>query len=180
MHELHVSFLLSVFYQVLEKQLQAIGLSDKPQIASRFVETYKSMWVMNGDACARIYAGTGALEGKSKLKDTSLSVARTIQNNLLDSNKQEAMEILLSGKALNNDYADRVRSLLTPNFMHLPPKVLEALCDRHLEYTTPKKIKVCVGTWNVNGGKHFNSIVYKVKVIFMRGIYGTKVIRLVF
>lgn len=65
------------------------------------------------------------------------------------------------GKALNNEYADRARSLLTLNYLHLPPNILIALCDRHLEYTTPKKVKVRVGTWNVNGGKHFNSIVYK-------------------
>src|SRR5688572_24328978 len=30
-----------------------------------------------------------------------------------------------------------------------------------LKYTTPKTLRVVVGTWNVNGGKHFNSIIYK-------------------
>ncbi|KAI1286204.1 Synaptojanin-1 [Halotydeus destructor] len=147
--------------EMLGRQLQSIGLTEKPQISARFFETYTNMWIQNGDQCARIYAGTGAMEGKSKIKDSTLSVARTIQNNLLDNNKQEAIDILLMGKALNNEYADRARSLLSLNYMHLPPNILVALCDRHLEFTEPKKLRLMVGTWNVNGGKHFNSIVYK-------------------
>jgi len=35
------------------------------------------------------------------------------------------------------------------------------MCDRYLEYTEPIVVKVTVGTWNVNGGKHFTSIVYR-------------------
>lgn len=30
-----------------------------------------------------------------------------------------------------------------------------------MEYTTPMQIRVAVGTYNVNGGKHFRSVVYK-------------------
>lgn len=41
------------------------------------------------------------------------------------------------------------------------PMILRELCDRHLEYTTWSNIRVCVGTWNVNGGKHFRSIAHK-------------------
>ena len=41
------------------------------------------------------------------------------------------------------------------------PIILRELCDRHLEYTTWSNIRVCVGTWNVNGGKHFRSIAHK-------------------
>lgn len=26
------------------------------------------------------------------------------------------------------------------------------------EYTVPEKLRVCIGTWNVNGGKHIRSI----------------------
>lgn len=41
------------------------------------------------------------------------------------------------------------------------PIILRELCDRHLEYTTWSNIRICVGTWNVNGGKHFRSIAHK-------------------
>ena len=42
-----------------------------------------------------------------------------------------------------------------------PPIVLRQMVKRWEEYTVPKKIKVIVGTYNVNGGKHFRSVVYK-------------------
>lgn len=32
------------------------------------------------------------------------------------------------------------------------------MIDRWGEYTTPEKLRVCIGTWNVNGGKHIRSI----------------------
>lgn len=35
------------------------------------------------------------------------------------------------------------------------------MCKRYAEYTTPFTIRVAVGTYNVNGGKHFRSVVYK-------------------
>ncbi len=88
-------------------------------------------------------------------------MARTIQNNLLDNSKQEAMDILLTGKPLNNENSDRARSLLATHYLHLPSNILIAMCDRYLEYTDPITIKVAVATWNVNGGKHFNSIIFK-------------------
>lgn len=147
--------------EILKKQLSALNLTDKTTVTSRFEETFKNMWIMNGDQISRLYAGTGALEGKSKIKDSTLSVARTIQNNLLDSSKQEAFDVLLLGKSLNHESADKARSLLPQHYLHLPNNILIALCDRYLEFTKPLSIKVVVGTWNVNGGKHFNSIVYR-------------------
>lgn len=51
----------------MNKQVEALGISDKPQLASRFEEVFRNMWVQNGDQVSRIYAGTGALEGKSKV-----------------------------------------------------------------------------------------------------------------
>ena len=147
--------------EVLEQQLKSLNLTEKATTVSRFQETFKNMWTLNGDHVSRIYAGTGALEGKSKLKDSTLSVARTIQNNLLDSGKQEAIDFLLAGITLENEYADRMRSLLPRQYVCLQPEVLKCLCDRHLQFTTPNKVKLMIGTWNVNGGKHFNSIVFK-------------------
>lgn len=41
----------------------------KANINSRFEEVIKDLWVKNGDQCSVIYAGTGALDGKSKVKN---------------------------------------------------------------------------------------------------------------
>src|SRR5699024_9888895 len=98
------------------------------------------------------------LEGKSKvilsatvfciifqfpfqLRDGTLSVARTIQNNLLDNSKQEAIDILLTGKPLNNEYGDKARSLLPLQYLHLPSSILKPLISRCFEYTFASSIK---------------------------------------
>lgn len=50
--------------------------------------------------------------------DGARSAARTIQNNLLDNSKQESIDILLVGSALNSELADRARILLPSNLLH--------------------------------------------------------------
>lgn len=35
------------------------------------------------------------------------------------------------------------------------------MCKRYTEYVNPKQIRIACGTYNVNGGKHFRSVVYK-------------------
>lgn len=40
-------------------------------------------------------------------------------------------------------------------------KILKNMCENFYKYAKPKKIRVCVGTWNVNGGKQFRSIAFK-------------------
>jgi len=35
------------------------------------------------------------------------------------------------------------------------------MVKRWEDYTSPKSLRVVVGTYNVNGGKHFRSVVYK-------------------
>ncbi|GFT46822.1 synaptojanin-1 [Nephila pilipes] len=147
--------------EVLKQQLKYLSISDQPQIISRFNEVFKQMWVQNGDQVSKMYAGTGALEGRSKLKDGSRSVVRTIQNNLLDSSKQEAIDILLLGDVLYSDTAERARSVLPPSMLNLPAGFLETFLKRKSEYAYSSKITVGIATWNVNGGKHFNSIVFK-------------------
>ena len=52
---------------MLTKQLEALGLAEKPQLVTRFQEVFRSMWSVNGDSISKIYAGTGALEGKAKV-----------------------------------------------------------------------------------------------------------------
>lgn len=93
--------------------------------------------------------------------DGARSAARTIQNNLLDSSKQEAIDILLVGSTLSSELADRARILLPTNLLHAPTPVLREMCKRYNEYTIPSELRVACGTYNVNGGKHFRSVVYK-------------------
>ncbi|XP_046406834.1 synaptojanin-1 isoform X1 [Ischnura elegans] len=147
--------------EILSKQLQVLQLDDKSQIVSRFEEVFRQMWINNGNEVSKIYAGTGAIQGGSKLMDGARSAARTIQNNLLDNSKQEAIDILLLGSSLNSELADRARILLPSNMLHAPTSVLREMCNRYAEYTDPINARVAIGTYNVNGGKHFRSVVYK-------------------
>ncbi|EFA11114.1 LOW QUALITY PROTEIN: synaptojanin-1 [Tribolium castaneum] len=147
--------------EILGRQLQAMQLVDKKQTVSRFEEVFKQMWINNGNEISKIYAGTGAIQGGSKLMDGARSAARTIQNNLLDNSKQEAIDILLVGSTLSTELADRARTLLPYNTLHAPPHVLREMCKRYTEYTDPLPIRIAVGTYNVNGGKHFRSVVFK-------------------
>ncbi|XP_020495487.2 synaptojanin-1 isoform X4 [Labrus bergylta] len=158
--------------EMLPKQLEEMGLTEKPQLVARFQEVFRTMWSANGDSVSKIYAGTGALDGKAKagkLKDGARSVTRTIQNNFFDSSKQEAIDILRLGSTLNSDLADKARALLTTSSLYVTepvlqsasPRVLLGMCQNYQKYTRPKQIRVCVGTWNVNGGKQFRSIAYR-------------------
>ncbi|XP_077448302.1 synaptojanin-1 isoform X2 [Stigmatopora argus] len=155
--------------EMLAKQLEEMGLTEKPQLVARFQEVFRTMWSGNGDSISKIYAGTGALDGKAKLKDGARSVTRTIQNNFFDSSKQEAIDILRLGSTLNSDLADKARALLTTSSLYVTepvlqsasPRVLLGMCQNHHKYTQPKQIRVCVGTWNVNGGKQFRSIAFR-------------------
>ncbi|XP_035873302.1 synaptojanin-1 isoform X4 [Phyllostomus discolor] len=158
--------------EMLAKQLEALGLAEKPQLVTRFQEVFRSMWSVNGDSISKIYAGTGALEGKAKagkLKDGARSVTRTIQNNFFDSSKQEAIDVLLLGNTLNSDLADKARALLTTGSLRVSEqtlqsassKVLKSMCENFYKYSKPRKTRVCVGTWNVNGGKQFRSIAFR-------------------
>lgn len=72
----------------LNLQLEALKMGGKQQNISRFEEIFRQMWINNGNEVSKIYAGTGAIQGGSKLMDGARSAARTIQNNLLDNSKQ--------------------------------------------------------------------------------------------
>jgi len=50
---------------------------------------------------------------------------------------------------------------LSPLLFLASPRVLLGMCQNYYKYTRPKKIRVCVGTWNVNGGKQFRSIAFR-------------------
>lgn len=53
--------------KMLPKQLEEMGLTEKPQLVARFQEVFRTMWSVNGDSVSKIYAGTGALDGKAKV-----------------------------------------------------------------------------------------------------------------
>lgn len=50
--------------------------------------------------------------------DGARSAARTIQNNLLDSTKQEAIDVLLFGSSFNSNLADKARIFLPPQYLN--------------------------------------------------------------
>lgn len=54
-------------HQMLPKQLEEMSLTEKPQLVARFQEVFRTMWSANGDSVSKIYAGTGALDGKAKV-----------------------------------------------------------------------------------------------------------------
>lgn len=53
--------------EVLAEQMQLLGFADKKQTGSRFEEVCRQMWVNNGNEVSKIYAGTGAIQGGSKV-----------------------------------------------------------------------------------------------------------------
>ncbi|XP_037087422.1 synaptojanin-1-like [Pollicipes pollicipes] len=147
--------------QVLMEQLRYLNLLEKKSLVTRFQQIFREMWVNNGNEISKLYAGTGALQGGSKLMDGARSVSRTIQNNLLDSSKQEAIDVILLGSSMNSELADRARLLLPSSMLYAQANLLRAMCVAQDEFSSPRSLRVAVGTYNVNGGKHFRSVAYK-------------------
>ena len=147
--------------EVLSQQLECLEANTKSQTQARFEEVFRQMWVNNGNEISKIYAGTGAIQGGSKLMDGARSAARTIQNNLLDASKQEAFDLLVFGSTGGEFIYELARCLLPPHWSVLPPQVLHGICSRYADFTAPLPVRVAVGTYNVNGGHHFRSVVYK-------------------
>ena len=48
--------------------------------------------------------------------------------------------------------------LLSPT---VPSDMMRLMIQSYADYTQPASFRVSVGTWNVNGGKHFRSIAFK-------------------
>ncbi|XP_036622994.1 synaptojanin-2 isoform X2 [Trichosurus vulpecula] len=145
--------------EVLHLQLESLGLNSKP-VTERFVESYKVMWSLNGHNLSKVFTGSRALEGKAKvgkLKDGARSVSRTIQSNFFDGVKQEAIKLLLVGDVYKDEYADKGRMLMDSTALLVTPRILKAMSERQLEFTNFKRIRIAMGTWNVNGGKQFRS-----------------------
>ena len=83
---------------VLSAQIASLDMGEvSPSVAYRLSETFKAMWANSGNELSKIYAGTGVIGTSSKLVDGARSAARTVQNNLLDSAKQEAFDRIVTG-----------------------------------------------------------------------------------
>nr|KAF6463282.1 synaptojanin 2 [Molossus molossus] len=118
------------------------------------------MWSLNGHSLSKMFTGSRALEGKAKvgkLKDGARSVSRTIQSNFFDGVKQEAIKLLLVGDVYTEESADKERMLLENTALLVTPRILRAMWERQSEFTSYKRIRIAMGTWNVNGGKQFRS-----------------------
>nr|XP_033793075.1 synaptojanin-2 isoform X1 [Geotrypetes seraphini] len=146
--------------EVLQDQLESMEVTDKKSVLQRFEEAYRAMWSLNAHNLSRVFTGSRALEGKAKvgkLKDGARSMSRTIQTNFFDGIRQEAIDLLLMGDFYSEEYADKGRMLLDSTALLVSPSILHAMSERQFEFTNFKRIRVAMGTWNVNGGKQFRS-----------------------
>jgi synaptojanin len=120
---------------------------------NKFRDIFRQMWIINGDCISKIYAGTGAIQGRSMTTDLTRSITRTIQNNFLDNTKQDAIETFLHNQSRNyGEIADRIRILMSQNFLRLPYNVLREMINQYKEYTRTETCIVSINTWNINGG----------------------------
>ena len=54
-------------------QLKPLGLDTRDTVVARFEEAFRKIWSLNGDHISRIYAGTGALDSKSKVQQKTVN-----------------------------------------------------------------------------------------------------------
>ena len=57
------------------EQLRYLNLLEKQSVVSRFQQIFRDMWVNNGNEISKLYAGTGALQGGSKVRAWCLPTA---------------------------------------------------------------------------------------------------------
>nr|CAH8853508.1 unnamed protein product [Trichobilharzia regenti] len=149
---------------ILPKMLNSLGLNvnDQSVLLNRFVDSLRQIWQLNGDHVSRIYAGTGALgSGRSKLRDAQRTAVRTIQHSFFDTAKQEAMHALLTNSSLQGWMKLVGEQYLPRRLLQLPPTLLTNILHRYPEFIQLHNLRIFVGTWNVNGGKHFRSVAHK-------------------
>ena len=48
-----------------------------------------------------------------------------------------------------------------------PAALQKSLCERWTQYCSHQPLRVAVGNYNINGGKHFRSVAYKVVISMM-------------
>ncbi|CAF1106784.1 unnamed protein product [Rotaria sordida] len=136
--------ILSMQLKYLNKQCDLYHIADK----------LREMWVNNGDHISRIYTGTGALGQRSKAKDIQRSVGRAIQNNLRDDEKQQSMQTLIYTYAKDSYLHERsVAALFTP-YVISDGIILSEMFKNRRNYVNKDKIRISIGTWNINGDKN--------------------------
>lgn len=120
-----------------------------------FWRHHATIWADNGDSLSQIYAGTGALKtsfnrhGKMSLAgtfaDVRKSATRLYLNNFMDKERQNTIDVLLG-------------TLAGQAPVHLYDPVNDAvnadLKRRWAEYTSTKKTRIWMGTFNLNGKFH--------------------------
>ncbi|XP_032414240.1 phosphatidylinositol-3-phosphatase SAC1-B isoform X1 [Xiphophorus hellerii] len=120
--------------RALQSQLQKMGLlhlGQKIEDQTNFEKIYKNAWADNADACAKQYAGTGALKtdftrmGKrtvwGAVMDGWNSAIRYYKNNFSDGFRQDSIDLFLGNYAV--DEADWITPLQDPKdwkFLTLP------------------------------------------------------------
>ena len=122
------------------------------RVSNDFCNRHGTLWADNGDALARIYAGTGALKssftrsGKMSLAgalaDVRKSATRVYINNFADKGRQNTIDMLL-GRLMGQASV----SLFDP----LSDYVHAELDKRAPEYSSTKSIYIRVGSFNLNG-----------------------------
>ncbi|CAF2763131.1 unnamed protein product [Rotaria sp. Silwood2] len=114
----------------------------------------REMWINNGDHISRIYTGTGALGQRSKAKDIQRSFGRAIQNNLRDDEKQQSIQTLIYSYSKDSYLHERsVAALFTP-YVISDGLILSEILKNRENYVKREKIRISVGTWNINGDKN--------------------------
>ncbi|KAJ9650421.1 Inositol-1,4,5-trisphosphate 5-phosphatase 1 [Neophaeococcomyces mojaviensis] len=119
---------------------------------SIFFMRHSSLWADNGDALSKIYAGTGALKssftrhGKMSLgglmADARKSATRLYVNHFEDKGRQNTTDLLL-GRLVGQEEVE----LVDP----ISDWVNEQLRRRADEFESSKRIRLWVGTYNLNG-----------------------------
>ncbi|XP_042279831.1 phosphatidylinositol-3-phosphatase SAC1-B [Thunnus albacares] len=118
----------------LQSQLRKMGvlhMSQQIEEQADFEKMYKNAWADNADACAKQYAGTGALKtdftrtGKRTqwglLMDGWNSVIRYYKNNFSDGFRQDSIDLFLGNYAVDEaDWTTPLHDLKDWKFLTLP------------------------------------------------------------
>ena len=144
--------------RVLPSMLSSI-FGNQTQVAlEKFLLSLPDMVKFCGDEVSKMYAGTGALSADDrtgKIFDAGKSAARTFQNNFFDEAKQHSFDLVRNTLFSEHPVYQKSRMLCNDVDLNVPFKLREYICDNQLTYSEMKKMRVCIGTWNVNGGKQF-------------------------
>ncbi|KAI5299272.1 hypothetical protein KEM56_003368, partial [Ascosphaera pollenicola] len=121
-------------------------------ISRDFWRIHSTLWADNGDILSKSYAGTGALKssftrnGKMSwagaISDATKSAARFMINNFSDKARQRTIECLLG--SLSGQHPVELFDLVNDAAM-------AEVRRRAAEYSSKEKIRIWVGTYNLNG-----------------------------